>query len=68
MNDMKKEYIQPAVGIKDAMADSAILGNSENITSQMGETEMGIKYGGVDTNGEKDPESRGMNSYSVWDD
>ena len=60
---MKKEYIQPAVGIKDAMAESAILGASEKITS-----EVGIKYGGVDTNGEKDPDSRGIHSSSVWDD
>lgn len=62
---MKKEYIQPVVGIKDALSESPLLNISELVTTN---SDYDITYGGVDENGEKDPDSRGLPSYSVWDD
>ena len=62
---MKKEYIQPVVGIKDAMSESLLEQTSMSITTNSG---YGITYGGVDEDGKMDPESRGLPSYSVWDD
>lgn len=62
---MKKEYMRPMVGIKEAMAESLLEQTSMSVTTN---TDYGITYGGVDENGEMDPESRGLSSYSVWDD
>lgn len=62
---MKKVYIQPVVGIKDVLSECLLLNTSELITTN---SDYGIAYGGVDTEGEKTPDSREIVHHSVWDD
>lgn len=56
---MKKEYIQPGIVIVQTKLAMMICG-SQDVTS-----DVGIDYGGVDEDGDKDPASRRQN---VWDD
>lgn len=57
---MKKTYIKPSVEV-DGMEAETFICASQGVTST-----MGIGYGGVDEDGDKDPASR---RYSgVWDE
>jgi hypothetical protein len=58
---MKKIYFQPATMVVRTTFTMMICG-SQDITS-----DEGITYGGVDKEGELDPESRYQN-YDVWED
>ncbi len=55
---MKKTYIQPAVKTSASYSESPLLAGS--VTG-----DNGTGYGGVDENGEKDPDA---NYDNIWDD
>lgn len=57
---MKKNYIAPSMEITSIELQQMIA-TSDSITSN-----NGIGYGGVDTDGKKDPSSRRRGS--IWDD
>ena len=57
---MKKNYMSPKMEINTIGTQSMIC------VSGVYTSDYGIEYGGIDTNGEKEPGSRRRNS--VWDD
>lgn len=60
---MKKiAYQTPEVKVKTLFMESLMAGSG--VTA----SEQGIGYGGVDVNGEKDPDAKVFDSHSVWDD
>lgn len=65
---MKKIYLKPSVDVVNIESSSLVCA-SDDIHS-----EYGMKYGGVDTGGVKDPEARevlideSITSSNVWDE
>lgn len=55
---MKKKYIAPSIEMEACETDEFLIGVS---------SDLGIGYGGVDTSGEHDAESR-TSSFILWDD
>lgn len=58
----KKVYRKPSIRMSEMMVEEPL--------TQASAPTIGIQYGGVDTEGEKDPESRLWTTEhkSVWDD
>ena len=60
---MKKiAYQTPEVKVKALFMENLMAGSGVSASDQ------GIDYGGVDDNGEKDPDAKVFDSHSVWDD
>ena len=57
---MKKEYQAPQIALLECWGEPLMEG------SGVESPDKGIGYGGVDDNGECDPESR--QSWDIWDD
>lgn len=59
---MKKTYMSPAVEVLDCETESLM--DASGVVS-----DKGIDYGGVDEEGERDPEARPLyEKYQAWDD
>lgn len=61
---MKKKYIRP-ITMTVRVAPASLICNSNDISTIAGETSLGIGFGGVDTEGDIEANSRG---FSIWDD
>ena len=60
---MKKTYIIPLVALHEYEVEKPVA--ASGVTTH--QDDIDIDYGGVDQNGEKDPESRRQNP-AVWED
>lgn len=62
---MKKKYLRP-ITMTVRVAPASLICNSNDISTLAGEkTDLGIGFGGVDTEGGIEANSRGS---SIWDD
>lgn len=62
---MKKTYIIPSTSIMQAQAEQILAASI--ISGNDGNGDMGIGYGGVDTDGGKDPSVKESNTNYEWD-
>lgn len=59
---MKKEYLKPGIKVLGAIAEDLLSG------SVTGDPNGGIGYGGVDENGEKDPDAKEIDLPDYYTD
>lgn len=64
---MKRIYIKPAIDVVNIASSSLICGSDDIVSNK------GMKYGGVDTSGSKDPDAReslfdGNGGSDAWEE